>query len=61
MIWSIQFLDLKLIENFWHIIKIQVNSYYHKIHSVKKIKVAISEEWEKLTKKDYRKYIESIH
>ncbi len=61
MIWSAQFLDLNPIKNFWCIIKIWVSSYYHKIHLVKEIKVAISEKWEKLIDEDYKKCIESIH
>ena len=61
MIWPAQSLDLNPIENLWRIIKIRVSGYRHRIHSVEEMKVAISEEWEKLTEEDYRKCIESMH
>ncbi len=61
MIWPAQSSDLNLIENLWCIIKIQVSSYCHKIHSVEEMKVAISKKWEKLMEENYRKWIESMH
>ena len=61
MIWPAQSPDLNPIENLWRIIRIRVSGYHHKIHSVEEMRVAISEEWEKLTEEDYRKCIESMH
>ena len=61
MIWPAQSPDLNPIENLWRIIKIRVSSYRHKIHSVEEMRIAISEEWEKLTEEDYRKCTESMH
>ncbi len=43
IIWQAQFLDFNPIENLWRIIKIQVSSYCHRIHSVEEMKVVISE------------------
>ena len=61
MIWPAQSPDLNPIENLWRIIKGRVSSRRHQIHTVEEMKVAISEEWEQLTKEDYRKCIESMH
>lgn len=60
MIGLVQFPDFNLIENLWYIIKIQVNSYYHRIYLVEKMKVAISKKLENLIEEDYKKYIKSI-
>ena len=54
IIWPVQSPDLNPIENFWRIIKIRVRGRRHRIHSVEEKRVAIREEWEKLTE-DYRK------
>ncbi len=61
MNWLLQLLDLNSIENLWQIIKIRVSSRGHRARMIEKLKVAIQEEWERLTEKNYRQYIECIH
>ena len=55
MNWPPQSSDFNLIENLWRIIKIQFSSRPHRARTVEELKVAIQEEWEWLTKEDYRK------
>ena len=61
VIWAAQSPDLNPIGNLWHIIKIRVSGQRHRIRSVEEMRIAISEEWERLTEEDYRKCIENMH
>ena len=61
MNWPPKSPDFNFIENLWWIIKIQVSFHRHRACMVEKLKVAIQEEWERLTEEDYRKCIESMH
>ena len=60
MNWSAQSPDLNPIENLWRIIKIRISARRHQIHSIEAMKKAILKKWETLTKKDFRKCIESM-
>ena len=53
--------DLNPIENFWRVIKIRVSAQRQRMHSLEEKKKVMQEEWNKLTEKDFRKCIESMH
>ncbi len=40
--------------------QIKISAQKHSIHSLKEMQKVIQEEWDKLTEKDFRKYIESM-
>jgi hypothetical protein len=60
MHWSTQSSDLNLIENLWQLIKSRVSDRRHRIRSMNQMKRAIQEEWNRLTKKDFRTSIKSM-
>lgn len=60
MKWPTQSPDLNPIENLWRIIKIRISGRRHRIRNVDEMKVAIQEEWERLTEEDFQKCIESM-
>ncbi len=58
--WPAQSSELNSIKNLWWIIKVQVSAKCHRIRSLKSMKEVIKEEWEKLTKEDFRECIERM-
>lgn len=60
MDWPAQSPDLNPIENLWRIIKLRISARRHQIHTIEAMKQTIKEEWDLLTEKDYKKYIESM-